>query len=801
MKHLMETFRIEADEHLKAMALLLVALEKAKNPLEETEKVETVFREAHSLKGAARAVNLKEIEQLCQGLESVLTLMKRKTLALTGNVFDLLQETVDFLALRLQNAQQEPSQEEKDTEAALLHRLGLVKLSAEPESAEAPTVMEPEPVLPHPADASPMPLEAPENEEAAAGSAEIHPPNLADDAEPVHSEMPAAAPEGAAVPETLRVSSARLASVLLQSEEMLSAKLSSAQRVREIKGIASTYPSWKKEWSKISPAVQELRMMAQSDAAVWAADGCADRLRAVSRVMEFIDWNCEFIKHTEAAVRELYKTAERESLILEGMVNTLLEDMKKVTMFPFSSLLEMFPKVVRDLSKDHGRMADLEIVGSEIEIDRRILDEMRDPLIHLIRNCIDHGIEKPEIRKKKGKHETGRITISVAPRDHQVELVIADDGAGISADKVRAVLQKTGALSRERLGSLSDQELIAYVFHSGVSTSPIITELSGRGLGLAIVREKVEKLGGSITLETQPDAGTTFRIVLPLTIATFRGILISAGDQEYVLPTMYVERVMRIRPESVQTVENRETILVKGCPVSLVRLSAVLGQPGGGAFKDTYLQVVVLAVSNLRMAFLVECVQHEQEVLFKSLGPQLSRVRNIAGATVLGTGRAVPILNVPDLMKSAVRASGSPMSSAALAGMHGAENTVPSVLVAEDSITTRTLLKNILETAGYSVQTAIDGLDALTKLKNGQYDIVLSDVDMPRMNGFDLTDRIRKNGSTKDLPVILITALESREDQERGIDVGASAYIVKSMFDQSNLLNVMERLILREVNS
>ena len=517
----------------------------------------------------------------------------------------------------------------------------------------------------------------------------------------------------------------------------------------------------------------------------------------MARVLDFLDWNNDFIKALETRFTVEVKSAERDGRALGGMINNLLDDMKKVLMFPFSSLLEILPKIVRDLSRDSGKKIELTISGDEIEIDRRILEEMKDPLVHLVRNCIDHGIESPAERKAKGKPQRGTINISVFPRDDKVELTIADDGGGIPLDGVRSALLKLGTLPGDKVAELGDQELMTNVFQSGISTSPIITEISGRGLGLAIVREKVEKLGGTVTVESAPDTGTTFRIVLPLTVATFRGILVRLGERLFVLPAMYVARVLRVKPEEIKTVENRETISLDGEPVSLTRLAAVLELPESKAGTESsgLLPMVLLAASDTRIAFQVDEVLDELEVLLKGLGRQLPRVRNVAGATVLGNGHVAPILNVTDLLKSAIRiAAFSTQRGGDVKTGESAER-LRSVLVVEDSITTRTLLKNILESSGYAVVTAVDGMDGFTRLKSGTFDIVVSDVDMPRMNGFELTAKIRADKEFGDLPVVLVTALASQEDRERGIDAGANAYIVKSSFDQSNLLEVMKKLL------
>jgi two-component system chemotaxis sensor kinase CheA len=397
------------------------------------------------------------------------------------------------------------------------------------------------------------------------------------------------------------------------------------------------------------------------------------------------------------------------------------------------------------------------------------------------------------VRRQANKRPLGTITIALAQRNGKIEWTISDDGSGIDLDKLRAAAVKLGLVSPEEGSQWDDRRALTMVFESGVSTSSMITDLSGRGLGLAIVREKVENLGGVVTMESRPTAGTTLRLLLPVTLATFRGVLVRVADRPFVIPSAHVERVMRINRKEVKTVENRETIPLNGQAVSLVRLGEVLELPPRSTRERTgeHLVVVILHAGDKRIAFAVDEVLAEQEVLVKDLGKQLARVRNVAGATVLGTGQIVPILNVTDLMKSAVKVRG-----AAAPGSVAIETAARrSILVAEDSITARTLLKNILETAGYDVKTAVDGAEALAMLRSEHFDLLVSDVDMPRMNGFELTAKTRAEKGLAELPVVLVTALESREDRERGIEVGANAYIVKSSFDQSNLLSVMSRLI------
>ena len=801
LKRLLVTFKVEADEHLKGMGATLLRLEKNDDTEEErAQLVETIFREAHSLKGAARSVNLREIESFCQALEGVFAALKKGERTTSPALFDLLQEALDFLELMLAAPGTAQTHEEHVRQRQLAIRLEQAArertvpgetgrqdaLAPTPPSAAAPLhAAAPHfPVPPVEEDAPLVPVpDTPVRKESS-------PPRSPDS-----SVQPSSPPP--VMTDTVRVSTTRLTSVLLQAEEMLSAKLASSQRALDMRNANAAFGAWRKEWARVRPLVLGLRRARPREDGEGHGSDSGERQRTLARVLEFLEWNTDFLKELETLFRAEAKLAERDSRALGSMVNNLLDDMKKVLMFPFAALLEILPKTVRDLSRDSGKKIELAIDGEEIEIDRRILEEMKDPVLHLVRNCIDHGIEPPAERKAKGKPERGAITVAVSPRDDKVELIVADDGRGIPLAAVRSALQKLGTLPWEKLEELDDRELVPYIFQSGISTSSIITEISGRGLGLAIVREKVEKLGGTVAVETVPETGTTFRIVLPLTVATFRGLLVRLGEPLFVLPTMHVERVMRLPREAIKTVENRETISLEGKAVSLSRLTDVLGLPPtqGAADFSELLPMVVLTAGGTRIAFLVDEVVGEQEVLLKGFGRQLARVRNVAGATVLGNGRVAPILNVADLLKSAAKFSASASGHDNEAGVRERPSQKRTVMVAEDSITTRTLLKNILETAGYEVMTAVDGADALTKLKSGAFDIVVSDVDMPRMNGFELTTRIRGDKNLGELPVILVTALASREDQERGIDAGANAYIVKSSFDQGNLLEVIERLI------
>jgi two-component system chemotaxis sensor kinase CheA len=709
-KKLLEMFRIEAGEHAAVLSSGLIELEKAELSEEARGKIlETVFRGAHSLKGAARAVDIGAIESVCQRLETVFAALKRGEIEASGDLYDLLHRAVDAVDGFARSAGS------GDPVAAL------------PSAAEIGRSLE---------------------DVLKGRAAPSLPPGGSQGAEP-GPEAP-----GPSV-DTVRVSTAKLDSLLNQAEELLFVK-----------------NAFRHLCSGIGEAGADLR----------------NRRKEVRTE--------EFVKTLIGRLDSLGKQAGNDAWVAGGMADALLDDMKKAVMLPCSHVLDILPKVARDLSRLQAKEVGVAIDGTEVEIDKRILEEMKDPFLHLVRNCVDHGIETPAEREKAGKPRAGKIAISISRRDgKRIEVSVFDDGRGIDAGSVRATAVKAGILSPEEAASLGDGETIPLVFRTGVSTSPIITEISGRGLGLAIVREKVEALGGSVSIDSAPGKGTTFRILLPVTLGAFRGILVRADGHAFVLPTTSVERVFRVKREEIRTAENRETITVEREVLSLVHLGDVLELPKavGGEDSSPFTKAAILSHGGKRIAFAVDEIGGEQEVLLKGFGKPLLRVRNVAGATILGGGKVVPVLHVADLMKSAVRTNGRIRESRAASGGKGATER-KSVLVVEDSITSRTLLKNILEAAGYRVTTAVDGVDGMTKLKTGSVDLVISDVEMPRMNGFVLTQKIRADRKLSELPVVLVTGMESREDRERGIDAGANAYIVKSNFDQSNLLGILRRL-------
>ena len=714
LETLRAAFKVEAAEHLQAIEAGLVDIERTTAPDARRTFIATVFRAAHSLKGAARAVNVTEIESHCQSLEEQFARWKRGEsvpsapgLAAARQAVNAMLQTLDRFA---------------------------VPDRARPAAAAAP------------------------------------------------------APVAASDTETVRIAVSSLDGRLLEAEEMLAAKLSADRAATDLGALADRFEAWHKEWAGVQRRVRAVRQAADQPTSTVAPADLKD-------VSEFIDWNHDFLRSLEDRLVLLCRAAEQDRLQIGKLVDDLLDNSKRLLLLPVATLSPLLTKVARDLCRDQGKDAEFSLRGEDVTIDKRILEELKDPIIHLLRNSIDHGVETPAHRGEAGKSPRATVTLAVSRVDgNQVEIAVSDDGAGIAVDQVRAAAEKRGLAVSDAVGPLTDSATLALAFEPDVSTSPIITRVSGRGLGLAIVREKTEKLGGRVSIESTRGAGTTVRMVLPVTLATFRGILVEASQRFFVVPTAQVERVERSSSDAIQSVEGRTTLAVNGRTVALVELADVLQLPPARRSTDTteaWTTVLILGSGDQQVAFSVDAVVDEREVLVKRLTKPLSRVRNIAGATILASGAVAPILNVADLLKSA-RLAGSaghrrarPAAAAALR---------KRILLVEDSITSRMLLKGILESAGYEVKTAVDGVEGFTALRAAHFDLVVSDVEMPRLNGFDLTARIRGDKAFAEMPVVLVTALESREDRERGVDVGASAYLVKSSLDQSNLLEAVRRL-------
>ncbi|MGE4299655.1 MAG: response regulator [Desulfovibrionaceae bacterium] len=798
LEKLLQAFHQEAADRLGVLGRALVALEgmdaQTVSDGPASEVVEDVYRQFHSLKGAARTVTLHDIEAVCQAAESVLFGIKRGGIPLSRDLFDLLQRTLDTVqahaAAVVSNTPPPAAAVTAACVAALEQVAATAHACARPESPE---------------DAA----SSGESASAQVGATPVPQPQAADTRRPEGTHvMPLAAlpvaPLGVAAPQkvtqregahspvdgpasTVRISADRLHRLLLKTEELLAARMAADRRTAVLQDAAHNFGKWRKAWNDVG---LELAMRTESGRGN-GESGDKDSVTA------FLDMCETRFREMDDLLQPLAQKAERDRRELSRLVDALLLDMKQALLLPFSTLLDAFPRMVRDIAQASGKEAVLHISGSDVEIDRRILAVLKDPITHILRNAIAHGIEPSAERRGQGKPAAGTISLAVSQRGRgRVQVVLTDDGAGINTDKIRAEVVRRGVLSAGQVQSMPDEELFELIYLSDFSTSSQVTDLAGRGLGMAIVREQVEKAGGFVSMRSERGTGTAFTLSVPVALTSFRGLVVETGGRLFVAPKSSVERVVRVAQRDITRLGDRDTIFLDGKPVPLAKLDALLELPQredeeGDSRAQGCKPALIFQAGDRRIAVLVHGIVDEMDVMLKGLGVQLARVRNVAGLTLLGDGRFAPVLHVPDLLKSAGQARGAVRRTSGRVD----DERVRTVLVAEDSITSRMLLKNILEVAGYRVVTAVDGLDAQNMLRREKVDLVVSDVEMPRMDGFALTEAIRADAVHFALPVVLVTSLAQREQQMRGLEVGANAYIVKSSFDQGNLLEVVSRLL------
>ncbi|WP_460826693.1 hybrid sensor histidine kinase/response regulator, partial [Massilia terrae] len=489
----------------------------------------------------------------------------------------------------------------------------------------------------------------------------------------------------------------------------------------------------------------------------------------------------------ELACARLAGGLERVQEELHAVRGRLHDATLETSLVPSAAALDELPALVRNLARGHQKQVRLDTSGAGVAIDRRVLGVVREALIHLVTNAVDHAIEAPDVRTARGKDATGRIAIAVAQRDARtVALRVSADGAGIDTDAVAEAAQRRLGLDPEAVAQMNRQQRLQLALGAGVSTRSEVTQVSGRGMGLAIVADKVAAAGGQLLVETEAGAGTVFELLLPVGVASMRALVVEVGGARFALPLAGLESVCRVAQAEIRTVAGSETVLAGGRVLPLVRLGALFGL--GPDAQEAAGVVIVARAGAQAFAMLADAIVAEQDVLPKRLGPLLRRVRFFSGAAQLGDGALAPVVALEDI------------ASHGLAGARGApavpQQAAPGtrVLVVEDSVTSRLLLKHILEGAGCSVDTAADGLEALEKLRGPRYDAVVSDIEMPNMDGLALTASIRANAATAELPVILVTSLQTPEQRAAGLRAGADAYFTKGAFDQDRLLATVRRV-------
>ena len=808
---LMNTFLDELQEHVRALNRQSLALEKNPAEAERARRLQELLRTAHSLKGAARSVDLSLIEQACHGLEDLLAGVRDNRVAFDSELFSLLFAMADSLEEAEMRLREQRDLADSPL-GALLPRLeaavGITALrpfEPVPRSLDAGVPLAgrdagemPAPQRPAPQEAGALPTVrlTPPAEHSESGGVvrpgDRPPEPLVQPSGASRQPPPATLAQlpRAAIAGFVRVPAEKLDALLTYSGELLVARRRVESRTSELEAIREFVGRWKTERRRCDRALRTLKRAengGRSGLPSMAGTGDGKLLpRPAAVVLGQIDDN----------LRRLEKDLERFAMVLTSdgrqldQVADLLDDaVRRLRMLPFAEACQGLDRLVRDLARASGKEVDLLVEGGQVELDRSILEGLRDPLYHLVRNAVDHGIETPDQRQAAGKLAQGRITLAAALRGTQVEVVVADDGRGLDLEAVRQQVRRQG------LGEPPDErDLASCIFLPGFSTASLITSVSGRGVGLDVVKSQVELLHGTIDLSFTAGQGTRFALAVPLTLTTLRALLVEAGEQTFAWASTNVQRLVRIGPDDIRMVGGREMLVNGKSLLPMASLAETLGLPAATAAGPGGKRPgLIVAAAERRMAFVVDELIAEQEIVVKGLGDRIRRVRNFSGATILPSGRIALVPNAAALIRAAMSQSVGP-TPAPVPAMTGSL-AKKRLLVVDDSVSTRSLEKSILEAAGYEVVTAADGEAGWKLLQEQDVDLVITDIEMPRMDGFELTEAIRRSKRSHELPVILISARSSDRDKARGIEVGADAYIVKSTFDQRELLEALGQLL------
>lgn len=777
MKEIMEDFLIEAFELIEQIDHDLVELEA--NP-EDLELLNRIFRVAHTVKGSSSFLNFDVLTELTHHMEDVLNKARKGELKITPDIMDVVLESVDMMKGLLESIRDNGS----DAAAGIDIKNICVKLTQISEG-EAPSAAAEAPAAPAP--------------------------------EPVKEPEPAAPAEEAA-PEVSDAELSKLSDseVEAEIERLLKVRKAEDQARRASKGIApkspeeiapatsaapapapKPAPSRERDADKKVPAASSNSAVAQEQTIrveVKRLDHLMNLIGELvlgkNRLLKIYD-DVEERYEGEKFLEELNQVVSSLSLVTTDIQLAVM----KTRMLPIAKVFNKFPRMIRDLSRDLGKQIDLEISGEETELDKSIVEEIGDPLVHIIRNSCDHGIEDPETRKAMGKPEKGLVQLKAYNEGNHIVVEIVDDGKGLDADMLKAKSIEKGIITEREADAMSEKEAFGLIFKPGFSTAAKVTNVSGRGVGMDVVKTNIEKLNGIIDIESEVGKGTIMKLKIPLTLAIIQSLLVGTQEEFYAIPLASVLETVRVPIDDIYTIDGKNVLRLRDEVLSLVRLSDVFGVnkvfDGGD---QTY--VVIIGVAEAKLGIIVDTLVGQEEIVIKSMGDYLQNIPGIAGATIRGDGRVTLIIDVGAMMEMAkdikvnIRAEMEDSTKA---------KEKPSdykVLIVDDSKMDRTIMQKSLEPIGVTIIEATNGVEALNIIKSGEhaFDAVLIDIEMPRMDGYTLAGEIRKYSKYRTLPLIAVTSRTSKTDRLRGVEVGMTEYITKP-YSSEYLENVVRKNI------
>ena len=753
---MLELFRLEAESQTSVLSAGVLAIEELER---SPATVESMMRAAHSLKGAARIVGLDAAVRVAHALEDVFVAAGKGQFHVRPEHADLLLAAIDFLG-SIAKADDALAADGPWTGRAAGLVAALDDMLA---GRTAPVVVIPAapspPVPAAPAEFEPAPLTAP-----------APPPEP--DAEPAR---PVARP----IETTDRV--VRV----------------SAESLTRLVGLAGESLVETRQLRPFVDALLQLRS-AQVDLAD-AVGGFDEKLKAAELPLPpaLVALLATIRERADACLANLTSHVEDfESFARrnEDLSNRLHQEVIVSRMRPLADGIRGFPRLVRDLARTLGKQVRFEVHGEQTGVDRDILDKLEAPLSHLVRNAVDHGLETPAERTAAGKPETGEIRLEARHRAGMLHITLTDDGRGIDVERLRARAIARGLVAKAVADQLSELELLEFLFLPGFSTKDQVTEISGRGVGLDVVQSMVKAVGGSVRVATQPGRQTVFTLQLPITMSVIRALLVDVGGEPYAFPLTRIDRILFCPHADIRTVEGRQYFDRDGVSIGLV-LAAQILETGGGPPADP-MPVVVISDRGQQFGMIVDAFLGERDLEVRPLDPRLGKVQDVNSASLLENGAPVLIVDVEDLVRSIDNVlMGRRLSRVEFERLAEQARQRKRILVVDDSITVRELERQLLQARGFAVDVAVDGMDGWNAVRNAHYDLVVTDVDMPRMDGIGLVGLIKGDPARRDIPIVIVSYKDREEDRIRGLDAGANRYLTKSSFHDETFVDTIIDLI------
>ncbi|PVZ35184.1 hybrid sensor histidine kinase/response regulator [Pseudomonas sp. CC120222-01a] len=745
---LLELFSLEAEAQTQVLSTGLMALER--NPT-QADQLEACMRAAHSLKGAARIVGIDAGVSVAHVMEDCLVAAQEGRLLLRAEHIDALLRGTDLL---MHIATPGDPNGEALVPAFLVQMASLLDPTAAPAAASV-------------AVEAPLPEAPPPQPEPVLPAVEA-------DVEPAAPRKAGKRPvEGGE--RVLRVTADRLNSLL----DLSSKSLVETQR---LKPYLATLQRLKRMHGQGMRALDGLKTQLED------SGQSPEVLDALAQTQRLLLETQQILQQQAADLDEFgWQASQRAQLLYDTAL--------ACRMRPFADVLTGQSRMVRDLGRSLGKQVQLQIEGEKTQVDRDVLEKLEAPLTHLLRNAVDHGIELPERRLLAGKPEEGTIRLRASHQAGLLMLELSDDGAGIDLERLKRNIVERGLSPADTVAQMSEAELLTFLFLPGFSLRDKVTEVSGRGVGLDAVQHMVRDLRGSIELTQLPGQGCRFNLEVPLTLSVVRSLVVEVGGEAYAFPLAHIERTLEVMADDIVQIEGRQHFWHEGRHIGLVAASQLLNRPAGQGEANS-LRVVVIREREQLYGVAVERLVGERVLVVMPLDPRLGKVQDISAGALLDDGSVVLIIDVEDLLRSVEKLLSTGRLERIERGVQGARGASRKrVLVVDDSLTVRELQRKLLSNRGYDVAVAVDGMDGWNALRSEAFDLLITDIDMPRMDGIELVTLVRRDQRLQSLPVMVVSYKDREEDRRRGLDAGADYYLAKASFHDDALLDAVVELI------